>query len=216
MDHVGPNHKSNGHKVWPATLWVGSGRDLMGMLLRQFTRVSLARELVEIRRSGQPVILQIDSIKSVEAPLDLYIRILTVELTHTPHFGYSTCKAPILSVVASCSLLERVVRLWQLEVLSAYWEPSSLLEHESSAWILWIPTESLWGVSRFRLVRIPTTLPQSGWFANHSKLSNHFSYVICAFTYQVVESDIVLLYIWSHVWGIIYAVGPSVVTVQTP
>jgi hypothetical protein len=83
----------------------------MGMLLRQFTRVSLARELVEIRRSGQPVILQIDSIKSVEAPLDLYIRILTVELTHTPHFGYSTCKAPILSVVASCSLLERVVRL---------------------------------------------------------------------------------------------------------
>jgi hypothetical protein len=31
----------------------------------------------------------------------------------------------------------------------------------------------------------------------------------------MVESDIVLLYIWSRVWGIIYAVGPSVVTVQT-
>jgi hypothetical protein len=32
----------------------------------------------------------------------------------------------------------------------------------------------------------------------------------------MVESDIVLLYIQSHIWGIIYAVGPSVVTVQTP
>jgi hypothetical protein len=31
----------------------------------------------------------------------------------------------------------------------------------------------------------------------------------------MVESDIVLLYIRSHVWGIIYAVGPSVVTMQT-
>jgi hypothetical protein len=32
----------------------------------------------------------------------------------------------------------------------------------------------------------------------------------------MVESDIVLLYIWSHVYGTIYAVGPSVATVQTP
>jgi hypothetical protein len=32
----------------------------------------------------------------------------------------------------------------------------------------------------------------------------------------MVELDIVLLYIQSHVWGIIYAVGPSVATVQTP
>jgi hypothetical protein len=32
----------------------------------------------------------------------------------------------------------------------------------------------------------------------------------------MVESDIVLLYIRSHVWGIIYAMGPSVVTEQTP
>jgi hypothetical protein len=30
--------------------------------------------------------LQTDSIKSVEAPLDLYIQILTVELTHTTLF----------------------------------------------------------------------------------------------------------------------------------
>jgi hypothetical protein len=34
--------------------------------------------------------------------------------------------------------------------------------------------------------------------------------------YHMVELDIVLLYIWSHVWGIIYAVGPSVAIIQTP
>jgi hypothetical protein len=32
----------------------------------------------------------------------------------------------------------------------------------------------------------------------------------------MIESDIVLLYIQSCVWGIIYAVGPSVVTIQSP
>jgi hypothetical protein len=32
----------------------------------------------------------------------------------------------------------------------------------------------------------------------------------------MVELDIVLLYIWSRVWRIIYAVGPRVATVQTP
>jgi hypothetical protein len=32
----------------------------------------------------------------------------------------------------------------------------------------------------------------------------------------MVESDIVLLYIRSHVWGIIYVVGSGVVAVQTP
>jgi hypothetical protein len=32
----------------------------------------------------------------------------------------------------------------------------------------------------------------------------------------MVESDIVLLYIRSHVWGIIFVVGPNVATVQTP
>jgi hypothetical protein len=42
------------------------------------------------------------------------------------------------------------------------------------------------------------------------------SHVICAFTYRMVESDIVLLYIRSRVLGIMYVVGPSVVIVQTP
>jgi hypothetical protein len=32
----------------------------------------------------------------------------------------------------------------------------------------------------------------------------------------MVESNIVLLYIRSHVWGIIFVVGPGVMTVQTP
>jgi hypothetical protein len=32
----------------------------------------------------------------------------------------------------------------------------------------------------------------------------------------MIELDIVLLYIRSCVWGIIYAVGPSVAAVQTP
>jgi hypothetical protein len=32
----------------------------------------------------------------------------------------------------------------------------------------------------------------------------------------MVESDIVLLYIQSRAWGIIYAMGPSVVTIQIP
>jgi hypothetical protein len=37
---------------------------------------------------GRPALhhLETDSIKSVEAPLDIYIRILTVELTHTTLF----------------------------------------------------------------------------------------------------------------------------------
>jgi hypothetical protein len=32
----------------------------------------------------------------------------------------------------------------------------------------------------------------------------------------MVELDIILLYIWSRVWGIIYAVRPDVAIVQTP
>jgi hypothetical protein len=32
----------------------------------------------------------------------------------------------------------------------------------------------------------------------------------------MVESDIVLLYILSRVWGIIYVVEPSAATIQTP
>jgi hypothetical protein len=44
---------------------------------------------------------------------------------NAPHFGDSTCKAPILSVVARHSLVSRMTRLLGLEGLLAYREPSS-------------------------------------------------------------------------------------------
>jgi hypothetical protein len=82
---------------------------------------------------------------------------------------------------------------------------SSLVECGRSARILWILTESQLSspssVSGSQLVRIPTTLPQVWWFANHSKWFIHFSYVICAFTYCIVELLFVLSYIRFHVWG---------------
>jgi hypothetical protein len=82
---------------------------------------------------------------------------------------------------------------------------SSLVECGSSARILWIPTKSRLsshsGVSGSWLIGIPTTLPRSGWFANHSKSFIRFSYVICAFTYHIVELVFVLSDIWSRVWG---------------
>jgi hypothetical protein len=52
---------------------------------------------------GRPAVhhLQTDSIKSVEAPLYPYIRILTIEFTHTTLFlQFSTCKGSSLVVEA--------------------------------------------------------------------------------------------------------------------
>jgi hypothetical protein len=46
-------------------------------------------------------------------------------------------------------------------------------------------------------------LPQTGWFTNHNKSFIHCSYVICAFTYHILEMMFVLSYIWSRVWGAI-------------
>jgi hypothetical protein len=60
--------------------------------------------------------------------------------------------------------------------------------------------ESLWCVGVPACRDYPMTLPQSGWFANHSMSFNRRSYVICAFTYHIVELVFVLSYIWSHVW----------------
>jgi hypothetical protein len=88
---------------------------------------------------------------------------------------------------------------------------SSLVECGSSIRILWIPTDSQLlsasGVSVSRLVRIPTTFPRSGRFANRSKSFIRFSYVICAFTYHIVELVFVLSYIQSRVWGLIEYIG---------
>jgi hypothetical protein len=49
----------------------------------------------------------------------------------------------------------------------------------------------------------PMTLPQSWWFANHRKSFIRCSYVICAFTYRIVELVFVLSHIRSRVWGAI-------------
>jgi hypothetical protein len=88
---------------------------------------------------------------------------------------------------------------------------SSSVECRSSARILWILTES-WlsspsGVSGFWVVGIPVTLPRSGWFANDTRSFICFSYVICAFTYRIVELVFVLLYIQCRLWGSIEYIG---------
>jgi hypothetical protein len=61
--------------------------------------------------------------------------------------------------------------------------------------------ESLWCIGILACRDYPMTLPQSGWFTNHSKSFIRCSYVICAFTYRIVELVFVLSYIRSHVWG---------------
>jgi hypothetical protein len=61
--------------------------------------------------------------------------------------------------------------------------------------------ESLWCIGVPTCRDYPTTLPQNGWFTNRSKSFICFSYVICAFTYRIVELVFILSYIWSRVWG---------------
>jgi hypothetical protein len=57
-------------------------------------------------------LLKTDLVKSAQAPLYLYKRLLAMKVdTHTPHFGDSTSKALILNVLARHSLVGRVVRL---------------------------------------------------------------------------------------------------------
>jgi hypothetical protein len=90
---VGINHKSKGLKGRP------TGHTLSQFRLRLYGYVHTSvyksipcprvggdwEEWPTGHVDGRPAIhhLQTDSIKSVEAPLDLYIRILKVELTHT-------------------------------------------------------------------------------------------------------------------------------------
>jgi hypothetical protein len=93
------------------------------------------------------------------------------------------------------------------ESVRARWSflSSSSVKCGSFAGILQVPTESCLSspscVLGFWLVRIPVTLPRSGWFTIHSKSFIRFFYVICAFTYRIVELVFVLSYIRSHVWG---------------
>jgi hypothetical protein len=97
---VGPNHKSKGHKgrptgptPWPADHTVSRFRPRLDGYVPKSVHKSIGCSEVGGEREewpvshmdGRPVVhqLQTDSIKSVEAPLDLDIMILTVEFrTH--------------------------------------------------------------------------------------------------------------------------------------
>jgi hypothetical protein len=100
LDHMGPNHKSKGHKGRSAgpTPWLASHPlsrfwpRLDGYAPKSIYNSIPCSEVGGDREEwsashvdGHPVIhqLQTDSIKSVEAPIDLYIRILMIEFrTH--------------------------------------------------------------------------------------------------------------------------------------
>jgi hypothetical protein len=100
---MGPNHKSNGHKGWPVgpTPWPASSTlSRFRPKLDGYAPTSIYTSIPCLRVGGDreewsvghmdsyPAIhhLQTDLIKSAEAPLDLYIWILTVELSHTTLF----------------------------------------------------------------------------------------------------------------------------------
>jgi hypothetical protein len=100
---MGPNNKSKGHKGQPTGLapWL-TGHTLSRFRLRldgyapKLVYESIPGPKVSGHQEEWPAshvdgclaihLLQTDSIKSVEAPLDIYIRILTVEFTHTTLF----------------------------------------------------------------------------------------------------------------------------------
>jgi hypothetical protein len=96
---VGPNHESKGHKGQPTSPTPWSADHTLSRFrprLDCYAPKSVYKSIPYPRVSGDreewptglvggyPAIhhLQTDSIKSVEAPLNLYIRILTVEFTH--------------------------------------------------------------------------------------------------------------------------------------
>jgi hypothetical protein len=103
IDHMGPNHKAKGHKGRPAgqTPWpTGHTLSQFRQKLDGYTPTSVYTSILCPRVSGdreewlvghldgRPAIhhLQTNSIKLVEAPLDLYIRILMIEFTYTTLF----------------------------------------------------------------------------------------------------------------------------------
>jgi hypothetical protein len=90
---VGPNHKSKGHKGQPTGHTLSRFRPRLDGYAFKSVYKSIPCSKVGGDREewsagpveGRPAVhqLQTDSIKSVEAPLDLYIRILVVEFkTH--------------------------------------------------------------------------------------------------------------------------------------
>jgi hypothetical protein len=99
VDHMGPNHKSKGLKgrlagptPWPTSHTLSRFKPRLGGYVHTLVHKSIPCLRVGGNREewpaghvdGRPTVhhLQTDSIKLVEAPLDLYVRILTKELTH--------------------------------------------------------------------------------------------------------------------------------------
>jgi hypothetical protein len=100
VDHVGPNHKSKEHMgrpsgptPWPPVHTLSQFRPRLDgyapkSVYKSIPCLEVGGDQVEwlaCHMEGRPTVhqLQTNSIKSVEAPLDLYIRILTVEFrTH--------------------------------------------------------------------------------------------------------------------------------------
>jgi hypothetical protein len=93
IDHVGPNHKAKGHKDRPAGHTLSRFRLRLDGYAPKLVYKSIPCLEVDGDQGewpsgdvdGRPTVhqLQIDLIKLVEAPLDLYVRILTVEFrTH--------------------------------------------------------------------------------------------------------------------------------------
>jgi hypothetical protein len=108
---VGPNHKSKGHKGRPAnpTPWpIGHTLSQFRMRHDGYAPKSVYKSIPGSKVSGDreewpvshvdahPAVhhLQTDSIKSMESPLDLYIRILMIEF-RIPH---STFSSPLVKV----------------------------------------------------------------------------------------------------------------------
>jgi hypothetical protein len=100
VDHAKPNHKSKrlkrrpaGPTPWPASHTLSWFWPELDGYLHTSVHKSIICPIVGGNREerptdhvdGHPTVhhLQTDSIKSMEAPLYLYIRILTVEFTHT-------------------------------------------------------------------------------------------------------------------------------------
>jgi hypothetical protein len=94
---VGPNHKSKGRPADPTPWSVGHTLSQFRLRLDGYAPKSVYKSIPGPKVGGdreewpadhvdgRPTVhhLQTNSIKSVGAPLDLYIRILMVEFTHT-------------------------------------------------------------------------------------------------------------------------------------
>jgi hypothetical protein len=127
---VGPNHKTKGLKGQSAspTPWLADNTlSWFRPRIGGYIHTSVHKSILCLRVSGNreewpashvdgcPAIhhLQTDSIKSVEAPLYLYIRILMTEFTHTTLLYFSTCKGSDLIVEAQSK------PWWELRVESS-------------------------------------------------------------------------------------------------